>query len=366
MTSQLTSPYPDNPRSGWAQRFIVAPHYDATGLLNFAVEFFANQRAIDRAELPFLVNSWKAQVRETHQRIMQTTPLFFRHISGIDVPIDDIDTFLESDSRAYRYVGLDTDGKRLDRDGKTPLAPFMFPTYQGVPEGLDPQWVRELYTKAQADQVAAFIEAYKAGAEGRRLSGDHRGTTLDLQVGASTDDTIVVSTSTIDNTSTRTPAFMHTASDYGFGCRWTNVTIGNSDTIDTSLMTWRSNTTATPSETNTLFGEDADDAATFSTRANFDARPQTTASASYVLPAVTNGSDFDTPELKTIWQEVVNRGGWASGQDVALLQDPRASGSASIYGRSYDQDTGTAPKLHIEFTAAAGGIVVLRRRREGE
>src|SRR3972149_6039058 len=49
---------------GWVRRWLVEPVYGLDGLLRFAYEVSARA-----GEKPFLLNSHKAMVRETHQRI---------------------------------------------------------------------------------------------------------------------------------------------------------------------------------------------------------------------------------------------------------------------------------------------------------
>jgi hypothetical protein len=69
----------------------------------------------------------------------------------------------------------------------------------------------------------------------------------------------------------------------------------------------------------------------------------------------------DSPEIKTVIQELVDRGSWASNNamDILVDDDGSADGINNNQGRTYDEDTTHAAKLHVEFTA--GGAPNTRR-----
>ena len=182
--------------------------------------------------------------------------------------------------------------------------------------------------------------------------------TVDEQVGASTDDLTRVGLQA-DAVSSSTPYWCHTSLDsIRFGCRWASVAVPNAATIDVSYMTWNPvNTKADPSFTDSIFCEDADDALTFvdDDAADFDNRTRTTASASYAIPAVTVDVAENTSSLNGPIQEVVDRGGWSSGNALNVLtNDLSTTGGQFVRGDSYDSSTTLAAKLHIEYTAAGG------------
>jgi hypothetical protein len=70
------------------------------------------------------------------------------------------------------------------------------------------------------------------------------------------------------------------------------------------------------SGTGTVKGEDVDDSATFSTKADFDGRTRTTASVD-IDTITAEDALWYSYDIKTIIQEIVNRAGWATGQDMA-------------------------------------------------
>lgn len=63
-------------------------------------------------------------------------------------------------------------------------------------------------------------------------------------------------------------------------------------------------------------------------------------------------------EIKTIIQELVDRSGWASGNHINLKLTPAAHNGSedwSIEWKDYDTSASLAPKVVINYTAAAGG-----------
>ncbi len=94
----------------------------------------------------------------------------------------------------------------------------------------------------------------------------------------------------------------------------------------------------------------SDDAASFSS-SDYDisSRSTTSASASW-SPTPWNsvgqaGPLQRTPDLSSIIQEIVNRGGWSSGNDLVVL----VTGTGERTAESYDGSSSKAPLLHVEW-----------------
>jgi len=67
---------------------------------------------------------------------------------------------------------------------------------------------------------------------------------------------------------------------------------------------------------------------------------------------ISSATDFpQTPELKTIVQEIVDRGAWVSGNAMAFI----ITGSGHRTAKSYDGSSGDAPLLHVEYTGGTAG-----------
>lgn len=186
-------------------------------------------------------------------------------------------------------------------------------------------------------------------------------TTLNLQVGASTDDArensgavgLTAATANINGINQK------------LGFRWTNVTVPNAATVSSAIASFYVTSTANDTPNGATVGmEDADDAATFTTGTNdISGRSRT----STVAWSGTNiGAGWKTVDVTAQVQAVVNRVGWVSGNDMASI----------IYGVSgtdltldmWDGTPANAAKLDITYTVPASGVPVkmayyARRRR---
>lgn len=137
--------------------------------------------------------------------------------------------------------------------------------------------------------------------------------------------------------------------------RFQSVPIPNGATIDTAYMTIRCDTSFTGTQCYTkLSGQDSDDTITFSTRTDYLARPRTTAQIDWDISAIWSvDTDYNTPEIKTIIQEIVDRAGWASNNSLVIFwEDDGSPDTANNLrrGKSYDGSATYAPKLHVEYS----------------
>ncbi|MBA7591114.1 hypothetical protein ES708_33265 [subsurface metagenome] len=150
---------------------------------------------------------------------------------------------------------------------------------------------------------------------------------------------------------------------YGGGMRFTNITIPKDTNIIEAHLTLHARYTRTADVVNSrISAEDIDDAPTFAdSAAAFDTRwaARTEAKVDWdAMPAWTANVDYDSPDIKAVIQEIVNREGWASGQDIVIFWDDfdgRRTEAAGCRrdGYSYDKSTVFAPKLHIRYTAGS-------------
>ena len=153
-----------------------------------------------------------------------------------------------------------------------------------------------------------------------------------------------------------------TALKEGGGMRFLNVTIPKDATIDTAYLTFKASDTRTGTTVNSkIRGEASDNPITFSTLADYQGRAKTTAVVNWdAIPAWTLDTDYNSPEIKTIIQELVNRAGWASGNALAIFWDDHDDLSTHAtgcrrQGKAYDTDTTYCARLHIEYTPPAAG-----------
>jgi uncharacterized repeat protein (TIGR02543 family) len=76
-------------------------------------------------------------------------------------------------------------------------------------------------------------------------------------------------------------------------------------------------------------------------------RPKTSASISWTIPAWTSGSNYDTPDLSTVVQEIVNQSGWVSGNSLVIIG--KTTADVNKTATSYDGTNGSTlgPKLTV-------------------
>ncbi len=133
------------------------------------------------------------------------------------------------------------------------------------------------------------------------------------------------------------------------GVRFTNVVVPKGAIITAAVITVKCNLADANAITFTMEGEDTDDAATFTTRANFVGRTKTTAAVDYVSPAWVLDTEYTLPDISTIIQEIVQRAGWASGNDIVIFFT-RKSGTVAREFYSWDYGThGDCAKLVIDY-----------------
>ena len=139
----------------------------------------------------------------------------------------------------------------------------------------------------------------------------------------------------------------------GGGGRWLNITILKDATIDSAslkICSLQSNSGTTVNSK--IQGEDTADATTFPATDDYTSRNKTTAVVTWNnIPAWTIDIWYQSPSIKTVIQEIVNRSDWVSGNDMVIFfQDfDGLSGSfRDIY--DYGQSSTKACSLKIYYT----------------
>jgi len=136
--------------------------------------------------------------------------------------------------------------------------------------------------------------------------------------------------------------------------RFPAVSIPNGATISSAKITFQAYSSLSGTTCNlNCFFNDSDDAVAPVTAAEFAALALTAAAAWNNLAATTANSDFDTPELGSILQAVVNRAGWAAGNAVmAVLKDNGSSADAYRNSKGYDNSATLCARLIVEYRIA--------------
>jgi len=198
--------------------------------------------------------------------------------------------------------------------------------------------------------------------------------TVDVRVAASLNDCQVRDDTgawDFNGTYYRQPAGWNDAgyAKRGGGMRFLAIAISQELTITTAYVVFTSGGMSSSGlEQNTvLTGEAVDDAAVFSNLANYQGRRGTvvggandnnitTANVTWdAIPQWIGDTTYNSPEIKTVIQEIVDRGGWSSGNDMVIFWDDHADRSTHTVagGRdaySWDSDSDKAPLLHIEYS----------------
>lgn len=174
--------------------------------------------------------------------------------------------------------------------------------------------------------------------------------TYSASIAASTDDADQAS-GTVDLTGTTIN--VNGTGQYA-GLRFLNVTIPNAATINSATLAVEIVSTTHDDPDLTIFGEDTDDATTFTSTTNdISSRTPTTATTTWTATAIGTGVKT-SPSIAAIIQEIVNRPGWTSGNDINILMN--GNSSASFFRiRTYNAGSGSPATLNIDYTAGSGG-----------
>jgi len=140
------------------------------------------------------------------------------------------------------------------------------------------------------------------------------------------------------------------------GVRFEGLTLNSGDSIDVAYLTVYPINAIHDDPSLTIYCEDVDDSNSFNTTKDVNNRTKTSASTGWSDTDI--GITWqDTPSLVDEVQEVIDRGGWSSGNDLTFLFFGSSSiGNLHFY--SYDGSTSLCPKLHIEYTAGGSNVSV--------
>jgi hypothetical protein len=152
------------------------------------------------------------------------------------------------------------------------------------------------------------------------------------------------------NTGSSDVELVYDGSNQTVGLRFTRLSIPQGVSISKAYIQFTVDETNSGSTSLTIRGEDQDDASAFNTSTrNVSNRAKTSASVNWQPPAWNTvgaaGRDQRSPDLKNIIQEITNRGGWNSGNDLVLM----ITGSGERTAESHNGSSSKAPLLHIEY-----------------
>lgn len=143
------------------------------------------------------------------------------------------------------------------------------------------------------------------------------------------------------------------------GLRFQNLGIPAGATITNAHITFRAISADSPNTNSgttnlTIKCEAADNATAFGTIDYYLTNLTTTsAGTSWTPGSWSTGVDYDTPDLSTTVQEIVDRPGWASGNSMVFVI--KGTGSRSAY--SWGGSSTLCPRLTIEYTTGGGADI---------
>ena len=137
------------------------------------------------------------------------------------------------------------------------------------------------------------------------------------------------------------------------GLRFTNITVPTGATITNAYIQFQVDEVTTANPVNlTVRGELNPNPVTFTTATNnVSSRPNTIANVAWsnvpTWPTVgARGQEQQTPEIRTIVQELIGQGGWASGNAMAF----KITGTGKRTAEAFESGAAIAASLHIEYT----------------
>src|SRR3989304_6067406 len=191
-------------------------------------------------------------------------------------------------------------------------------------------------------------------------------TTIDEQVGASSDDAFQATSDAV--TILESLPLVDAVTEHS-GTRWTTVPVPVGATIDVAQFGIYIVSVGGDEPQHQVRGELAANPGTFTTDSNnIDGRTRTTATVQWNSPnlgapanqlwewAATVAGAGNGANLPTIREESVDKGGWASNNAIVLIYEQHTTDSARDLNRnSYDDNPALAAKLHIEYTSGPSG-----------
>jgi hypothetical protein len=147
--------------------------------------------------------------------------------------------------------------------------------------------------------------------------------------------------------------------------RFPSVTISNGATIDSAKLILGGSSGSANTVNVNIRANDATNPAAPTTNAECVNPNRTTVSVDWdSITAFSAGTDYDTPDISAIVQELVNSYDYSSGAAMVfyLENDGSSSGAGRIF-YSYNYGASDAPVLHVEYTegGAAASLPILRR-----
>jgi hypothetical protein len=191
-------------------------------------------------------------------------------------------------------------------------------------------------------------------------------TTLEIRVTATPDDAEEAVSGAVDLYSSDLELVYdgyNSAGNQTVGLRFNGLAIPQGAQVVSAWVQFKADETVNTAGTLTLRAQAVDSAPVFTAvAANVSSRALTTASTSWT-PASWSvvgeaAAAQRSPELAGVIQEVVSRGGWASGNSLAVI----IKGTGARIAESFDGEPLAAPLLHVEYKTPSAPKMLLYRK----
>lgn len=145
-----------------------------------------------------------------------------------------------------------------------------------------------------------------------------------------------------------------TTGNQTIGLLFKGITVPPGATVTNAYIQFTADKASSGSCNLTIKGQSSNNATTFTATAkNISSRTRTVASVSWSPGQWAAGTAYQTGNIKTIIQEIVNLSGWVSGNNLAII----ITGNGTRTAKSYDQPSATPPKIYIEYSTNKSGTV---------
>jgi hypothetical protein len=144
-------------------------------------------------------------------------------------------------------------------------------------------------------------------------------------------------------------------------CRMT-LAVPKDATINTATMTVVSDGSFSVALTAKIYALAADNPAMPASAAAFTSATKTTASVAWVLGSWSPGGTVVSSDCSTVVQEIVNRAGWVSGNNIVMVIGDNVAGYGGVVNDrhlvDYNATPASAPKLDVDYTASGATLRV--------
>lgn len=184
-------------------------------------------------------------------------------------------------------------------------------------------------------------------------------TTVNYQISASADDGRTARTADdFSSTTLSMGDWDATWHDYFSFMRFTGVAVPQGATITNAFITLRSGSTPGSLWSSKITGAAADNPAAPTNHSQTVALSVTSASVTWSHSEWTSGNDYNSPNIASVVQEIVNRGGWASGNAMILFWEDGTTGfqSQRLKG-AVDYSATPAASARLEITYEVGQLL---------